>query len=486
MQLRQDPKIILFFVILAVAEIYMIGAFGSVEGSHGHNAREFRDTSRGLILVTALAGIFLLPAQKAGAFPIPKLPKLLTIFLGILMAWGLLSIINAKTDQRLFEFIYYPSENVLWEWAPGTQTATTSKGFVAELGIMIAFVLMVAKSTLSNAWKGILGSFALCGIAVTFVGLGHRVFDMEHIYGLEVIKGRKAIELPEYYFAPFVYNANAASFLNLAVAISLGLAFYNHRKNPHSSVYMAWLASAGISAVGVIAAASKAGIGILFLQLICFAIIEAPYIRHSIRNFKHGPPLSIEKKSAIGVILVLLLVFGATQAPSAIKRYNKFFEDTQSERGSATLEGRRIVRNLVWEVSSDQEKIGWSGAGPGAFAHSFPFLITEKESEQITQHWQYAHCDPIQTIFEWGYLGAACWFLIGLGAIVRAATLSWNQQEGKNNAHVFKALTIGLVGMSMHSIFDFPFSVFSIHVMAFAVITIMWTLKKKSSMRAAS
>jgi len=205
MQQQFNPKLILFFVLLAVAELYTIGAYGSIEASHGHPHRDFRDNARGLILLVSVAGLFLLPSRHH-EFAIPKLPKLLSISLGFLLVWGLITILNAKEDQRLFEFIYRPSKNIFWEWGPGSTTATTSRGFIAELAIMIVFVLMIAKSTQSSAWKGILASFVICGVIVTFVGIGHKMLGAQHIYGIERVGSLESVELPKYYFAPFVYK----------------------------------------------------------------------------------------------------------------------------------------------------------------------------------------------------------------------------------------------------------------------------------------
>ena len=486
MPLRVDPKIIVFFLILVASQIYMIGAFGSVEASHGHPASGYRETSRYLILLTSIAGIFLLPSRRASDFPFPKLPKVLIAILGFLMLWGVVSILNAKSDQRVFEFIYRPAENILWVWGPGSETSTTSRGFVAELAIMIAFVVMIAKSTQSGAWKGILASFALCGVAVTLVGIGHKVMDAQYIYGLEKIEGRIMTELPELYFAPFIYNANAASFLNFTTAIALGLAFYNRRLSPYSQGFFLWLAVAGVCALGVIAAASKAGVILLVFQLGLFVLWEGKFLINSFKKQKGSPPMTAEKKIALGIVTALFLLLASLVVSTVVLRFEELIEKSKTEQGSSTVEGRKIMRSLVWDVVSDQEKVGWRGTGPGSFAHFMPFLITEDLSDKIDQHWQYAHCDPLQTIAEWGYPGALAWFLLGAIAIWRAAKLGWTQAEGSANSHIFKALAIGMIGISIHSTYDFPFSVFSIHVMIFTALSIMWNLKGKSSSQQSS
>lgn len=475
MQLKLDPKIILFFIILGITEIYMVGAFGSVEPSFGDPASEYRSNSRLLLLLTALSGLFLLPQGRSPS-PVPFFPRLLYIPLLILLVWGLISILNAKSDQRMFEFIFRPVGERPWEWGPGTETLSTTKGLVWELFIVTLFIATVIKSTYSSAWIGILGSFVFCGVAVTLCGFLHQALDMPHIYGLETIRGREVI-LPDTAFPPFVYNANAAQFLNLAIALALGLAAYSHRSNPDSAFVYLWIACAGICVFGVVLAASKAGVLIMIAQLGGFLLWEGRYLYKAWKKRRERSlGLTMERKAALGAVGGLFAIFIIAAAPKVISRFGELIEHSQREEGSATMTGRAAMRAEMIDLM-DPDKIGWRGSGPGSFAHFMPFIVDQEDQEIFTQLWHFAHCDPLQTIVEWGFLGAACWFFIGIGAVARAAWFGWNQEEGSSNSHAFKGLVIALTGVGLHSTYDFPLSVFSIHVVAMTCVTVAWTLR---------
>lgn len=93
------------------------------------------------------------------------------------------------------------------------------------------------------------------------------------------------------------------------------------------------------------------------------------------------------------------------------------------------------------------------------------------------------HCDPVQTIFEWGYLGALCWFILGIGAVVRGIYLVLKKLVPPEDTHLVKAMIISLVGVGIHSCFDFPLSLISIHIIAVAFCTVLWTIARNSDSR---
>lgn len=93
------------------------------------------------------------------------------------------------------------------------------------------------------------------------------------------------------------------------------------------------------------------------------------------------------------------------------------------------------------------------------------------------------HCDPVQTIFEWGYLGALCWFILGIGAVVRGIYLVLKKLPPPEDTHLVKAMIISLVGVGIHSCFDFPLSLLSIHIIAVAFCTVLWTIARNSDSR---
>lgn len=470
-----DPKTLLFFVILGIAEVYTVGAFGSVEPFFGHPSVVFRENARLLFLAVGIAGLFLLPAGKQGQV-IPQFARLLSVPLLILVVWGLISVVNARSDQRMYEFIVRLVPDRPWLWGPGSESMTTSKGLVQELVIVILFMATIIRSTYSYAWRGILGSFVLCGVAVTLCGFLHKALGMEHIYGMETVLGRKQ-ELPDIYFAPFVYNANAASFLNICTALALGLAFYQMRARPGSPVTMLWLVAGATCVIGVLLAASKAGVLIAVAQLGLFGLWQLPFLLKLWKDRKgRRIVINTEKKALYIAGAVIFGIFAIASVSTVIGRFDELIEHSKRDQGSATTSGRSAMREKVIDfVSAD--KLGWRGSGPGSFGHYMPYMIGPEDERLFSQLWTFAHCDPLQTIMEWGYLGALCWFFIGIGAVVRATWLGATAKAGTASAHALKGIAIALLGVGIHSTYDFPFSIFSIHIMVMALVAIAWNLQ---------
>lgn len=451
---------------------YAIGAFGSVQASFGHSATVFRESARWLVLFAGITGLVLLPSSSG----IPKFPKIPLICFGVLILWGTFMVLNAKSDQQLQIFRMIPNRSRLIDGAPGAVASTTAKGLVWEVGIVFVFCAMIVKSLESRAYRYILGGLALCGTVVAVVGVGHKLFGLETIYGLTTVNGRPA-SVPETYFAPFVYNANAASLMNLTFVLSLGLACQSCRGSGFTKNFYLWVGSAMVTAIGVVAAASKAGILIMLFQMGLFAVVEGKYLWKVLKRSRLRERLSLEKKfllGAVGIVFLggLLLVMG----PS-IARFGLLMDDLADGGGAATVEGRGEVRGIVWELIKDPQ--GWGGIGPGGFAHIYPYII-DPDSEALSRsRWHHAHCDPLQTILEWGYLGALAWFTIGIGGIVRVGYLRKKQLMPREFGHLAKALSIGLVGLGIHSTYDFPFSLLSIHLVALSCCMILWSIPAK-------
>lgn len=389
-------------------------------------------------------------------------------------------VINAKSDQQLQVFKMIPNRSRLIDSAPGAIASTTAKGLVWEVFIVLAFCAMIVRSLESRASGFMIGGIAISGVGVALIGLGHKLLGMDTIFGLSTILGRP-VNLPETYFAPFVYNANAASLMNLTLAISLGLACQACRKYGFTRKFYLWVSASMVTSIGVVAAASKAGVLIMMFQLGMFAVFEGKYIWTVVKRNRKKGSLSFEKKLLMGMVGVVFTGCVLLFAGSSISRFGVLMDEMADGGGSATVKGRSEVRGVLLQLIKDPQ--GWGGVGPGGFAHIYPFIIPP-HSETLTQtRWHHAHCDPLQTILEWGYLGALAWFTIGIGAVARVIYLARKNLIPGSVSHVVKGITIGLIGLGLHSTYDFPLSIFSIHLIALSCCTILWAVPIKTDDR---
>lgn len=464
-----NQRLSVFLTCFGIALSYTVGAFGSAQVSYGHSATEFRELSRWLILAAALVGIVILPGKTW----LPRMPKIPLICFGVLIVWGIFVVLNARSDQRYYIFKFIPNKDRLFDTGPGAIASTTAKGLVWELCIIFVYCAMVVRSVQTRTWRYLVAGMAISGVLVALIGLIHKLLGSTTIFGMKTIKGYP-VELPDLFFAPFVYNANAASFMNLTMALSLGLAAHSCRGKGFSRNFYLWTGAAMVTCVGVITAASKAGVIIMVLQVGLFVVLEGRYIWSMFQRVIRKGKISLERKILSSVVVILFVGIVLLSMGSSLSRFNTLKTDVSGGKGSATMEGRSEVREIVWQLITDSE--GWGGIGPGGFAHAYPFII-DSDSEILSQtRWYYAHCDPLQTILEWGYIGALAWFVLGIGSLVRAGWLGYQQRFGGEQSHLVKGMCIGLFGLGIHSTYDFPLSLLSIHLLAMTCCIILWTV----------
>lgn len=477
--MNSNQRIAVTLTVFGIALAYAVGAFGSVEASHGHIATAFREKARWLALIAGVTGLILLPGKSL----VPKFPKIPLICFGFLLLWGIFMVINAKSDQQLHLFKMIPNRSRLIDFAPGAIASTTAKGLVWEVFIVLVFCAMIVRSLESRASRFLIGGIAISGVVVALVGLVHKLLGMDTIFGLSTILGRP-VNLPETYFAPFVYNANAASLMNLTLAISLGLACQACRKYGFTRKFYLWASASMVTSIGVVAAASKAGILIMIFQLGLFVIFEGKYIWTVVKRSRKKGRLSFEKKLLLGMVGVVFMGCVLLFVGPSISRFEVLVDDMADGEGAATVEGRGEVRGILFQLIKDPQ--GWGGIGPGGFAHIYPFIVPPNSETLIQTRWHHAHCDPLQTILEWGYLGALAWFTIGVGAVARVAFLIRKNLIADSVIHLVKGISIGLIGLGIHSMYDFPLSIFSIHLIALSCCIILWAVPIKADDRSLS
>ena len=461
--------LIVFFAALACMELWMVSAFGSYMGFERNNTQIFREVTRIMIPLVGLLGIFLLPRFRK--FPLP--PVTVIVCFSYLLVWGTFMILNATADSDLTNYIptVYPAKERLVPALDGSHAVSASKGYVWELiGVMI-FIVMMTRSAESRAWRHIVTALASCAIFVSIVGIVHKSLNIATVWGIPDISG------PASFFAPFIYNANAAAIMNMGFPVILCLALQTQREKGIQGTFFGWTLAAGIVFVGILAAASKAGAIILIFQLLCFISWEFNTILDALRQRRRGKKMSTEKKFVLAAIATLFGALGLISVGYLNSRVQEFSRSLSEEGKADTIDGRLAIIRFTLEKSFDAIDPVWEGHGPGSFRHTIIYYMKPADIE-VAQAGRFdeTHSDPVQTIFEWGYLGALCWFTFGIGAVVRGAYLVFKNKVPPEDIHLVKAIVISLVGVGIHSCFDFPLSLLSIHIIAVAFCAVLWAL----------
>lgn len=401
----------------------------------------------------------------------PRVNLYLLVPLLILLCWSLFMTFNAKYDVRMGEWVLHVNHDRFWEAAPGSFAYRTSLGYSYELLALICFVFMIGRSIEGQSWKWIIGCFAILGACVALVGMGHRIMGIDSVWAVE------SLNKPKTFFAPFVYGANAGSFMNLTmlIAVALAIAAWRKRKPNWASF---WAICAGLCVLGVIFTASKAGIILFLAQMIIFILWTRKQLVTLLKEvWEVMSAMSLEKKATVGAVLFIFVFFAISGANFLITRVDTFLGAIEKDGRSYTIEGRLELMEMMWKLVTIPDEASWHGFGPGSFGQLMIFYL---EKDSVVGRSDFGHCDPLQTLVEWGYLGTACWFFIGGGAVVRGIFLLWKGDHAVSDQIMIKALCVALVMVGLHSCFDFPLSIFSIHLVAMGFCAMLWCFPKSS------
>ena len=105
----------------------------------------------------------------------------------------------------------------------------------------------------------------------------------------------------------------------------------------------------------------------------------------------------------------------------------------------------------------------------------FPYYTLFLEN-RISGIWRYLHADYVQTLLEWGFLGAALWSTIFFGGIVRGvrAYRAPGQDAGSQHSLFLPAVLLALAGVAVHALIDFPLQIASIQLYVIVFLGLCW------------
>lgn len=443
-------------IVAGACLVFILASYGSSSGS-------YRFHSVLAVALSSTAVLFLLPGSRKWR----PLSPTLTILFSALSLWGVLLVINAHADHSMANWTFTEFEARLFEAAPGTMTYSTSKYAVFELFVVFLSTFAIGRTTKTNTWRSYLALCLLTGILVTLTGLGHKIMGLETVWGFEDSQ-------PPTFFAPFIYNANAAAYLNLTIPLALGFFCYQRRRGGSDSLMSLYLLAAGLIMVGSISAASKAGIAILIICLVLFLVLEWRSITFKRQSFSSGTT-SLESRAVKSALAIAAVISAIAVMSLAISRFTEL-AGRVSEGGSGALIPGRIAMIKKMAAMAGPQEGSWHGFGPGSFPHIFPYFNAENE---IAGTWLQGHSDPMQTLVEWGWLGALLWFSIGIGAVCRGFVLLRQIPEGSPERPLISAVIVSLLGVGLHSLIDFPLSIFSIHFVSVSLCALLWCLQPR-------
>ncbi len=290
----------------------------------------------------------------------------------------------------------------------------------AALFLFLAILLVLLDS--AGRIKRLAGLIFFFGAIYAFFGILQGVLSPDKIYGIYEAKAAPP-------FGSFVNRHNFAAYMEMSLAIPLGLMFVGAVKRDKRLLYMTGI---GLMGVALIMSGSRGGLVALLAEIVLILMMTLG---------KKG-----ERRWVLKGVLAAAMV-GAIVAGS-------FFVGGESSltRLAETAKSDDLTtdRSHIWSVTL--KVIGANmplGAGLGAFGIAYTQFDDRSGLERVEQ----AHNDYLQVLSDAGLVGA----LIGIGFLVVLFTTGKAAVTTKNLYR--KGVAVGAAGgifaIMVHSLFDF-------------------------------
>jgi O-antigen ligase/polysaccharide polymerase Wzy-like membrane protein len=441
----------------------------------------------------------------------PRFPKsLLFIVLGIGVIGGWM-VLNASTIYDLEFGAFAPLRNILPR-GPGSVDYALSAAWMIRGILLLVTILFVVDLTQTN--RAVLQLWYAIGIvagSICLLGLLQKATGAEMIFWQARPIAPEVLKTIYPFFATYFYHANAGAYLNLVLPLTTGLALRTFVAPSSAAMRALWITVFALNLAAVAANTSRGAQAVAGLVLIGLIIRLGPTLVRRMSRAEMNVTLA-------GAAAILFLLFALAQASHLERSSERWQRLSEQMSNNARLEIARVATEMLPHV-------GPLGFGPGVFRLVFPYFNAQSP-HRVSGFWRFLHEDYLQTIIEWGWVGAAFWgalFFGGLAVAVRAlrkqrklrrAERAANAERPTPNSEsireqaaqrpmaeseirdqpdnrelittnsptawsprrrlILPLTVIALVGVGMHAIADFPLQIYSIQLYVATYLGICW------------
>jgi O-antigen ligase len=428
----------LAFLTICVAVVLTTLAYGTV---HYWAMAIFASSAAGVICLWCVDGLVLRSVQLSrNALQWPLLGM---IGLGLIQLLPLRSVDNAGlplSPARTLSLDPYSTRLVL----------------VQVAALLVYFVATLIFTDTPRRLRAIVRTITIFGFLLAMFGLTQSfTTDGTKVYWFRQLSQSTA-------FGPFINRHHFAGYMELAIALPLGMLFSGSIETYKRPIY-AFVAM--MMGVALIMTNSRGGIISLAAEIVFLAVVAGPGLLKGERRPRAQRIRSALLRAALAFGLIAVLI-GGTLVVGGGDVFTRFL-------GTANAADPTTGRAHFWSVTLDVIKaypVVGSGLG------SFSVIYTKYDSRNGFYRLEQAHNDYLQTLADGGIIGG----ILGLAFLIflfwRGFTI--RETDDKFRRGVVTGALAGCFAVLIHSFFDFTLHTTS-NALLFLILAALATLDSR-------
>ena len=325
---------------------------------------------------------------------------------------------------------------------------------VQTIALFVYFAAVLVFTDTSKRLRILVRTITVFGFCLAIFGLTQSFTSPHKVYWLREL----AQSTP---FGPFINRHHFAGYMELTLALPLGLLFSGAVEKEKRLIYFF---AAGLMAVALVMTNSRGGIISVVAEIFFVVLTMGLRRRHKHRHSseKGGILRSAAARAGLALALVVVL-FGAVVLFGGEDALSRFV-------GTVNTDDPTTGRAHFWAVTVDIIKQHpFLGTGLGAFGVVYTSYDTRNGLFRLEQ----AHNDYLQVLSDGGIIGAA----LGLFFIVALFRMGFSRRESEDGFRrgVATGALAGCFAVLVHSFFDFTLHTPS-NALLFLVLCAMATI----------
>ena len=373
------------------------------------------------------------------------------------MTWNARRLWSEKTQ------VFTDINQRLPEWPGFVDQALVMPWMLRTTGLLLA--LFIASDMAANRiWRNRLWmTLGATGASIMVLGLAQRFSGATSIFW-DTYR-----HTGDWFFAVYRYHANAGAYINLVLPLIAALAVRAFLQVGCERGRVFWTLAALTTAACGFVNVSRASNVIAALLVVCIGVwIGSLRLRSS-----------SSRRLLSGVLLVAVAVITVAYLAVSFDISGSQARWEKTKLDALLNDGRPEVYQIM--VNGTLGEAGAWGFGPGTFEPVF------NEARRTLKHplagrWDLAHSDALQTIQDWGYVGAAVWLVMLLACLVCGVRGAFRQGPVPVESEVLCAAgALSLLGVMLHACVDFPLQILSLQLNTLVIAGLLAGLPRDGS-----